>query len=137
MERRKREGEGKRGGKGKERQWKKGKWKIERKRREIAKGEEDLLKWNGERYMKTFFFFFFFACHFLKALKFVRRVPKWKFLPKKQNKTKAKKKQNKTKQKTKEKKKKKKTFHAGEKSGNVTLLPLKDIALCETLINFN
>ena len=85
-------GEGKRGGKGKERQGKRAKGE------EGKLGEEENLKWmgkgmkgmDGERYEKkqrtfSFFFSFFFACHFLKPLKFVWGVPKWKFLRKKKS----------------------------------------------------
>ena len=42
---------------------------------------EENLKLKGERYeMSRGLSFFFFACHFLKPLKFVWGVPKWKFL---------------------------------------------------------
>ena len=78
----KREGRGKKGkerGKEEERERsKKKKWKMER---ENCKGEEENLKWKGERYeneQRTFVF----ACHFLKPLKFVWGVPKCKSLGK-------------------------------------------------------
>ena len=60
--------------------------KMERKTSEIVKEEEENLKMKGERYENEqgtflFSFIYFFACHFLKPLKFVWGVPKWKFLP--------------------------------------------------------
>ena len=49
------------------------------------------------------YLFIYFACHFLKPLKFVWGLPEWTILPGKI------------------------IFHAGTKSGNLTLLPLKNI----------
>ena len=47
-------------------------------------GEENLKmqnnKWKGKGMKVSRVFFFFFSCHFLKPLKFVWGVPKWKFL---------------------------------------------------------
>ena len=63
---------------------------------------------NGENSSKMrwgealFFFFFFFAFHFSKQLKFVLGVPKWKFSTGKN------------------------AFHAGKKSGKMTLPPQKN-----------
>ena len=49
------------------------------------------------------YLFIYFACHFLKPLKFVWGLPEWTILPGKI------------------------IFHAGTKSGNLTLRPLKNI----------
>ena len=56
-------------------------------KKEIVKGKVENWKWKGKKYEneeRTFFFsllLLLFACHFLKPLKFVLSVPKWKFLP--------------------------------------------------------
>ena len=55
---------------------------MERKRREIVKGRRTTENMERERYEneQRTFFFFFLACHFLKPVKFVWDVPKWKCL---------------------------------------------------------
>ena len=77
----KEQGEGKKWREGKREAWKRGKTK--RKRREIVKRKEGNLKWKGKVIKMSrwlFFFFFFLTFLFLKPLKFVLVVPKWKFL---------------------------------------------------------
>ena len=73
------------------------KWKIENRRGKVWKWAEDLL------FYLFIYLFIYFACHFLKPLKFVWGLPEWTILPGKI------------------------IFHAGTKSGNLTLLPLKNI----------
>ena len=55
------------------------KGKMEKKRRKIVKGRWEIKNERGGRSMKmSRGLFFFFALHFLKPLKFVWGVPKWK-----------------------------------------------------------
>ena len=66
--------------------WPTGKGKMENKKRKGGKGRWKIgNRWEkGEKYENGTedlwgFFFFFFAFHFLKQLKFVLGLPKWKF----------------------------------------------------------
>ena len=79
---RKREGRGKkeREREKEEEREKKSKKKNGKVENKIVKGEEENLQWKeGGKYEMNREPFFFFACHFLKPLKFVWGVPKWKF----------------------------------------------------------
>ena len=74
---------------GKEEKEKRGKEKRENGEEKKGNCKRGGGKLKGERYeseQRTFSFSFFFGCHFLKPLKFVWGVPKWKFLQKKKKK---------------------------------------------------
>ena len=75
---RKREGMGKRGGKGNERQGKKGKWRG--KEEKLWKGKKKTKNNRGKVWKWAKDPFSPLSCHYLKSLKFVWGVPKWKFL---------------------------------------------------------